>query len=98
MMIVQCPSCQKSVSLDENKLPMREVAFPCPGCQTRIAVDRRTQGAGREDLLDPNAMQLGEKALIVGAEDQAVDEACRAIGYLPHHVSSAEEGRNFFSP
>ncbi|MEO8216450.1 MAG: hypothetical protein ABI718_05150 [Acidobacteriota bacterium] len=98
MMIIHCSACQKPVSLDETKLPMREVTFGCPACKARIAVDRRTQGAaaGAEELLDPNALHPGEKALVVGVDDPAVAEAARAIGYHPHFVATAEEGRAFF--
>lgn len=42
MIRVTCGSCQKLVSVDEAKLPMREVSFPCPACKGKITVDRRT--------------------------------------------------------
>jgi hypothetical protein len=41
---VTCSSCQKPMSIDEAKLPMREVSFPCPACKAKITVDRRTLG------------------------------------------------------
>ena len=44
MIKIVCSSCQKPLSLDETKLPMKEVAFPCPVCKTRLTVDRRTLG------------------------------------------------------
>lgn len=44
MIRVTCSSCQKPMSVDEAKLPMREVSFPCPACKARITVDRRTLG------------------------------------------------------
>jgi len=44
MIKIICTSCQKPLSLDEMKLPMKEVAFPCPVCKTRLTVDRRTLG------------------------------------------------------
>ncbi|HEX2223063.1 MAG TPA: hypothetical protein VHN15_02530 [Thermoanaerobaculia bacterium] len=44
MIRVTCSSCQKPMSIDEAKLPMREVSFPCPACKARITVDRRTLG------------------------------------------------------
>lgn len=96
-MIVNCTSCQKAISLDESKLPMREVTFSCPSCKARVAVDRRSHGSGTgEDSLDPNAMQLAEKALLVGADDPAIAEAAQAIGYHLHRVATAEEGKEFF--
>lgn len=47
MIKIVCSSCQKPLSLDETKLPMKEVAFPCPVCKTKLTVDRRNlEGAG----------------------------------------------------
>src|SRR5688572_17658907 len=42
MIRITCTSCQKPLSLDETKLPMREVTFPCPVCKAKLMVDRRT--------------------------------------------------------
>ena len=41
MIKIVCTSCQKPLSLDETKLPMKEVSFPCPVCKTKLTVDRR---------------------------------------------------------
>ena len=41
MIRIICTSCQKPLSLDETKLPMREVGFPCPVCKAKLTVDRR---------------------------------------------------------
>lgn len=41
MIRITCTNCQKPLSLDESKLPMREVAFPCPVCKAKLTVDRR---------------------------------------------------------
>jgi hypothetical protein len=41
MIKITCTSCQKPLSLDETKLPMKEVSFPCPVCKTKLTVDRR---------------------------------------------------------
>jgi hypothetical protein len=41
MIRITCTSCQKPLSLDETKLPPREVAFPCPVCKAKLTVDRR---------------------------------------------------------
>jgi hypothetical protein len=41
MIRITCTSCQKPLSLDETKLPMKEVAFPCPVCKVKLTVDRR---------------------------------------------------------
>jgi hypothetical protein len=58
MIKIICSSCQKPLSLDETKLPMKEVAFPCPVCKTRLTVDRRTLGtdaAPAQNLAAPAA-------------------------------------------
>jgi hypothetical protein len=39
---ITCPSCQRAFSLDESRLPMREVTFPCPACKSSVAFDRRS--------------------------------------------------------
>ena len=44
MIRIVCSSCQKPLSLDETKLPMKEVSFPCPVCKTKLMVDRRNLG------------------------------------------------------
>ncbi|HET7705459.1 MAG TPA: hypothetical protein VFM36_05190 [Thermoanaerobaculia bacterium] len=45
MIKITCTSCNKPLSLDETKLPMKEVSFPCPVCKTKLNVDRRKLGA-----------------------------------------------------
>ena len=42
-MKITCTSCQKVLSLDETKLPMKPVLIPCPVCETKLPVDRRNQ-------------------------------------------------------
>ena len=44
MIKIVCTSCQKPLSLDETKLPMKEVSFPCPVCKAKLLVDRRKLG------------------------------------------------------
>jgi hypothetical protein len=47
MIRITCTNCQKPLSLDETKLPMREVSFPCPVCKAKLTVDKREfEGAG----------------------------------------------------
>lgn len=45
MIRITCTNCQKPLSLDETKLPPREVTFPCPVCKNKLTVDGRTLGA-----------------------------------------------------
>jgi predicted RNA-binding Zn-ribbon protein involved in translation (DUF1610 family) len=39
MIRITCTSCQKPLSLDETKLPMKEVSFPCPVCKAKLTID-----------------------------------------------------------
>jgi hypothetical protein len=56
MIKITCTSCQKPLSLDETKLPMKEVAFPCPVCKAKLTVDRRTlEGVGGAEADAPAA-------------------------------------------
>jgi hypothetical protein len=47
-MKITCSNCQKPLSIDETKLPMREVSFPCPVCKFKLTVDRSKLEAGGE--------------------------------------------------
>ena len=54
MIRITCSKCQKPLSLDESKLPMREVAFPCPVCKAKLTVDRRNfEGAAAAPAAAP---------------------------------------------
>jgi hypothetical protein len=46
MIKITCSNCQKPLSLDETKLPPREVAFPCPVCKAKVIVDGRSYAPG----------------------------------------------------
>jgi predicted RNA-binding Zn-ribbon protein involved in translation (DUF1610 family) len=41
MFTIVCTSCGKVVPLDDTKLPMKEVVFPCPACNSKLSVDVR---------------------------------------------------------
>lgn len=42
MIRIHCNACHRPILVDETKLPMREVTFPCPACKSALTVDRRT--------------------------------------------------------
>ena len=110
MIKITCTNCQKPLSLDETKLPMKEVTFPCPVCKTKLSVDRRTLGtpaadapaaaapvaAAAEDDEDDHANDFGAKAFIVGVDQPALRQAAKLIGFLPLHFASAEQARDRF--
>ncbi|HEV7767240.1 MAG TPA: hypothetical protein VGQ76_19720 [Thermoanaerobaculia bacterium] len=110
MIRITCTSCQKPLSLDETKLPMREVGFPCPVCKAKLTVDRRqfenpeaevrrpapvAQQAAQDD--DDHSNDFGSKALILGADHPAIRQAAKLIGFLPVHHSDHAKGREFFN-
>jgi hypothetical protein len=108
MIKITCTSCQKPLSLDETKLPMKEVSFPCPVCKAKLLVDRRNlpgeqaaapaieragaSSAGNDD--DEN--EFGSKAFIVGSDNAALRQAAKLIGFLPVYFATAEQARDRF--
>src|SRR5947207_6349526 len=101
MIKIVCTSCQKPLSLDETKLPMKEVSFPCPVCKTKLTVDRRNlemasaaaAPAPAGDVHPPEGPEDGEvfgaKALIVGNDHPALRQAAKLIGFVPTHFAEA---------
>jgi hypothetical protein len=105
MIKIVCTSCQKPLSLDETKLPMKEVTFPCPACKTKLTVDRRKLEApataaapaasDRGEAAEEEA-GFGAKALIVGNDNAALRQAAKLIGFLPLHFATAQQARDYF--
>jgi predicted RNA-binding Zn-ribbon protein involved in translation (DUF1610 family) len=106
MIRITCTSCQKPLSLDETKLPMHAVAFPCPVCKVKLTVDRRAlESAAPEAPAPPHAAhgddddhenELGAKALIVGVDHPALRQAAKLVGFLPVFHSDAAKAREYF--
>jgi uncharacterized protein YbaR (Trm112 family) len=111
MIKIVCTSCQKPLSLDETKLPMKEVAFPCPVCKTKLTVDRRNlemaaasaQAAPQHVVppLDGPAPHeedegYGTKALIVGSDSPALRQAAKLVGFLPVYFAAPQQARDYF--
>jgi len=114
MIRITCTSCQKPLSLDETKLPMREVSFPCPVCKVKLTVDRRTfDSAGQTAPAPPPSApvrvdpdddkddddhqnEFGEKAIIVGADDPALRQAAKLVGFLPVFYAEPARAREFY--
>ncbi|MFP5247521.1 MAG: hypothetical protein ACLGH0_12585 [Thermoanaerobaculia bacterium] len=108
MIRITCSNCQKPLSLDETKLPAdREVSFPCPVCKAKLTVDRRNLGAQQQQAAvapsapppqeDDHADEFGAKALIVGADNPAIRQAAKLIGFLPVHQPEPQKAREFFN-
>jgi hypothetical protein len=106
-MKITCTSCQKVLSIDETKLPMKPVLIPCPVCDTKLPVDRRnlemaaaaaapakhaeTAGQAHED--DDS---FGAKALIVGNDSPALRQAAKLIGFMPVVIAAPAQARDYF--
>jgi uncharacterized protein YbaR (Trm112 family) len=107
MIRIVCTSCQKPLSLDETKLPMKEVSFPCPACKTKLSVDRRNLGAEAPAAAagaagpisqphDDEDESFGTKGMLVGNDSPALRQAIKLIGYLPAYFAEAPQARDFF--
>lgn len=110
MIKITCTSCQKPLSLDETKLPMKEVSFPCPVCKTKLMVDRRNLAGASptppvatpaeplstldDEPSDDHDNDFGSKAFVVGADSPALRQAAKLIGFLPVHFPTAEQARD----
>src|SRR5207253_8313939 len=101
MIKIVCTSCQKPLSLDETKLPMKEVSFPCPVCKTKLTVDRRNLNAAPAPAapaeISPPAPSgeeeeegFGAKALLVGADHPGLRQAAKLIGFVPVSFPAAQ--------
>jgi hypothetical protein len=111
-MKIVCTSCQKSLTLDETRLPMKPVLVPCPVCQTKLTVDRRNlemagavasaPPAATTPAAEPHAPQheeddgFGAKALIVGNDHPALRQAAKMIGFMPVFIASPQQAREYF--
>jgi hypothetical protein len=111
-MKITCTSCQKPLSLDETRLPMKPVVVPCPVCQTKLTVDRRNlemagaaapaQATGASQAGDAPVSQheeddsFGARALIVGNDHPALRQAAKMIGFMPVLFASPQEARDYF--
>lgn len=106
MIKITCTSCQKPLSLDETKLPMKEVSFPCPVCKTKLSVDRRNLGAAPQPAApapeadageaEDHGDEFGAKAYVVGGDNPAIRQAAKLVGFLPVFFETAAQARDRF--
>ncbi len=103
MIKIVCTSCQKPLSLDETKLPMKEVTFPCPACKTKLTVDRRKLEApaaaptgSEEAAASEDDEGFGAKALIVGNDSPPLRQAVKLVGFIPTHIATAQQARDYY--
>ena len=103
-MKITCTSCQKVLSLDETKLPMKPVLIPCPVCETKLPVDRRnlemaaaaSAPAAPHSELHEDDDSFGAKALIVGNDSPALRQAAKLIGFMPVVIAAPAQARDYF--
>ena len=101
-MKITCTSCQKVLSLDETKLPMKPVLIPCPVCETKLPVDRRNLEMAAAVSAPPAAEMhedddsFGAKALIVGNDSPALRQAAKLIGFMPVVIAAPAQARDYF--
>lgn len=108
MVRVTCAACQKPVSIDETRLPLQPVTFPCPGCKVPMTLDRRTLAPAAPaaatmpaaaPVPDPPVDEeddLGAKGLIVGVDSPALRQATRDLGLQPVFLPTVEAARDFY--
>jgi len=101
-MKITCTSCQKTLSLDETKLPMKPVLVPCPVCQTKLPVDRRNLEMAGAAVAEAPAQSheedegFGAKAMIVGNDSPALRQAAKLIGFMPVVIAAPQQARDYF--
>jgi len=101
-MKITCTSCQKVLSIDETKLPMKPVLIPCPVCETKLPVDRRNLEMAAAVSAPPSAEMheeddsFGAKALIVGNDSPALRQAAKLIGFMPNFIAAPAQARDYF--
>src|SRR3954462_2825826 len=100
-MKITCTSCQKVLSLDETKLPMKPLLVPCPICATKLPVDRRNlemAGAAADMSAASHEEEdgFGAKAMIVGNDSPALRQAAKLIGFMPIHIAAPAQARDYF--
>lgn len=106
MIRITCTNCQKPLSLDETKLPPKEVSFPCPACKAKVVIDGRAYAPAAaapaapptriEEDEDQHEDEFGEKAIIVGADDAALRQAAKLVGFLPVFFADPKKAREFY--
>lgn len=106
MVKIACNSCGKQLQIDETKLPMKEVKFPCPHCKTNQFYDRSKvagEAAAADEpavapaLVDDDDDDYGKpKALLVGRDLPVLKDAARSLGLVPIYFASAEEARDAY--
>lgn len=107
MVKITCSSCGKQLQIDETKLPMKEVKFPCPHCKAHQFFDR-TKSADEAAAVpvpvpavpvddDDDDDYYGKpKAILLGREIPAIRDAVKALGLVPLAFTSPEEARDAY--
>jgi predicted RNA-binding Zn-ribbon protein involved in translation (DUF1610 family) len=100
MVRLTCPSCSRPLSVDEAKLPMREVNFPCPSCGAAVRFDRRSVEAESSDPHPPGLLpgeENGERAVVIGPESAPLREALQKSGFHPQFAADLAAARELLA-
>jgi hypothetical protein len=80
MIRITCTNCQKPLSIDETKLPMKEVSFPCPVCKAKLTIDRsRLEAEGAAPSVAAPAAEPQPGAHPADDDDHANDYGSKAL-------------------
>ncbi len=104
MVKITCNSCGKQLSIDETKLPMKEVKFPCPQCKADQFFDRSKMGAAEPAdaaavvaAAEPDGDTFGlPQAMLVGKDVPGVRDVIRSMGMNLNVFPTAEAGRDYY--
>lgn len=100
MVKITCSSCGKQLSIDETKLPMKEVKFPCPQCKADQFFDRtKMQSASADPVV---AAVDGDddfglpQAMLIGKDVPGLRDVIKAMGMSLNAFPAADAGRDFY--
>jgi len=103
MVKITCSSCGKQLSIDETKLPMKEVKFPCPQCKADQFFDRSKMGAEENASAPapvveaPSQDDFGlPQAMLIGKEIPGIRDVVRVMGMSLNVFAEAGPGRDFY--
>jgi len=102
MVKITCSSCGKQLSIDETKLPMKEVKFPCPQCKADQFFDRSKMGAEETASAGAPVAEAASDdfglpmAILIGKEIPGVRDVVRSMGMNLNVFAEAGPGRDFY--
>jgi len=104
MVKITCSNCGKQLSIDETKLPMKEVKFPCPQCKadqffdrTKMEAEAEAPAAAPAAAVAPAADDFGlPQAMLIGKEIPGIRDTVRGMGLNLNVFADATQARDFY--